>query len=265
MRTETYFARKSLSLRFYDAITALDPGINGDVAFYAQGLKPGDAVMDLGCGTGRVTLGLAELDLKATGVDISERMVAMARQAATARGAEVAARANFVVADAASVSLPGRYARTLAPFYILNLLPTRALRAAAVKAAARHLATGGLFVAHTLPIERLKKIGRPTHLGFGPDIVASVGEGGKLELTWGQRDVDEAGSRTVQHVVYRHRGPNGAVQDETLERLEFGWIEDREMTLAGEKAGLKLVETRRGFGASPQDGAERVYVFHKPG
>ena len=249
MRTETYFARKSLSLRFYDAITALDPGINGDVAFYAQGLKPGDAVMDLGCGTGRVTLGLAELDLKATGVDISERMVAMARQAATARGAEVAARANFVVADAASVSLPGRYARTLAPFYILNLLPTRALRAAAVKAAARHLATGGLFVAHTLPIERLKKIGRPTHLGFGPDIVASVGEGGKL----------------VQHVVYRHRGPNGAVQDETLERLEFGWIEDREMTLAGEKAGLKLVETRRGFGASPQDGAERVYVFHKPG
>ena len=262
MRTEAYFSRKSLSLKFYDAITALDPGISGDVAFYAQGLKPGESVLDFGCGTGRVTLGLAELGLKAVGVDISERMIAMAKRAAAARASDVAARAHFVVSDVTSLSLPGKYARVLCPFYILNLLPTRALRANAIRVAARHLLAGGRLIAHTLPLERLKMTGRTNNLTLPPDIVTPFEDGTKLELTWGQRIVDPGEGRTIQHVVYRHRGADGGVLDETLERLEFGWIDDREVELAATKAGLTLIETRRGF-ASAQEGAERIYVFHK--
>lgn len=48
MRREEYYARKSLSLQFYDVITDLDESIKGDVAFYASKFGKGDTVLDIG-------------------------------------------------------------------------------------------------------------------------------------------------------------------------------------------------------------------------
>src|SRR5262245_7752526 len=71
----------------------------------ALALRPGDRVLDIGCGTGEDALEMAPLvspDGSVTGIDGSAAMVAEARRRAQARGASV----TFEVADAASLPLP---------------------------------------------------------------------------------------------------------------------------------------------------------------
>ncbi len=47
-----------------------------DVAFYRDAAREiGDPVLELGCGTGRITMALAEAGKRVTGLDLSERML----------------------------------------------------------------------------------------------------------------------------------------------------------------------------------------------
>lgn len=59
-------------------------------------LKPGDHILDIGCGTGRHSIELTRRGYQATGVDISGGMLAQAREAAAAAGVNV----TWVQADA---------------------------------------------------------------------------------------------------------------------------------------------------------------------
>ncbi len=52
-------------------------------------LPSGSRILDLGCGTGRHTIGLAQAGYQMTGVDISTGMLAEARRAALAAGVQV--------------------------------------------------------------------------------------------------------------------------------------------------------------------------------
>jgi len=62
-----------------------------DVAFYRDAAREfGDPILELGCGTGRITMALAEAGKRITGLDLSERMleraVKNARRCAWKRG-----------------------------------------------------------------------------------------------------------------------------------------------------------------------------------
>lgn len=80
----------------------------GDAAIAAADAKPGEHILDIGCGSGTSTFALARCTGPTghvLGVDISERLVAIAR-AATPAGAPV----EFRLADAATAPLPaGRF------------------------------------------------------------------------------------------------------------------------------------------------------------
>ncbi len=53
------------------------------------GLKPGDRVLDLGCGPGLYTIQLAKRGLKVTGIDYSKRSIDYARRAAADEGLDI--------------------------------------------------------------------------------------------------------------------------------------------------------------------------------
>lgn len=78
-----------------------------DVLMDALELSPGMSALDVGCGPGRHTLELASRGVKATGVDVSQRFVDVAEQAARTSG--LADTASFVVADARSLSFDGGF------------------------------------------------------------------------------------------------------------------------------------------------------------
>lgn len=60
------------------------------------GLRAGNTILDMGCGTGRHSAGLAQHGLKVTGLDLSEGMLDQARKAAAQMGVEV----EWIQADA---------------------------------------------------------------------------------------------------------------------------------------------------------------------
>jgi 2-polyprenyl-3-methyl-5-hydroxy-6-metoxy-1,4-benzoquinol methylase len=58
-------------------------------------LKPGDRVVDLGCGAGSITLFLEEQGAQITGIDLAPGLLALAREEAVKRGA----KAEFIQAN----------------------------------------------------------------------------------------------------------------------------------------------------------------------
>lgn len=63
------------------------------------GVRPGERILDVGCGNGQLSRRLAELGAVVHGIDISARMIEIARQRTDAR-ADLAGRATFDVVDA---------------------------------------------------------------------------------------------------------------------------------------------------------------------
>jgi SAM-dependent methyltransferase len=63
----------------YDAARKADPFIGSRLAYHI-GAKPGKRYLDLGCGSGNYTVALKRSGLDVTGIDISRRMLRLARQ-----------------------------------------------------------------------------------------------------------------------------------------------------------------------------------------
>ncbi len=80
--------------------------------FYVDETKQsGGPVLELGCGSGRLTIPIAQKGVEIIGVDLSESMLAAAR--AKARAASVPV--NFLQADMRRFDLPGRFSTILIP------------------------------------------------------------------------------------------------------------------------------------------------------
>jgi SAM-dependent methyltransferase len=80
-----------------------------------------DGVLDVGAGTGRVALRLAEAGHAVTALDLDPGLLETLRERARAAGVEVAT----ITADAADFSLPRRVGLVAVPMQTIQLLPER--------------------------------------------------------------------------------------------------------------------------------------------
>ena len=116
-----------------------------DVRFYAQlAAQHGGPVLELGCGTGRVTKGIVERDVAVVGVDAVDAMLERAR-ARLAKPKRLAKRVEWVEGDLRSIRLERRFPLVIAPFNVLNHLYFRADFERAMATVHAHLAEGGRF------------------------------------------------------------------------------------------------------------------------
>jgi len=100
-------------------------------------------ILDLGCGAGRTSIPLAELGLTVTGIDISQRMVDLARQQAQLAGVE----AHFEQMDSESLTLPdGSFDVALYSYNGIELIPGTAGKLRAMSQVHRILKPGGRFI-----------------------------------------------------------------------------------------------------------------------
>lgn len=100
--------------------------LTDDIGFYCRlGETQGGPVLELGCGTGRITLPLARAGLSITGVDISPPMLAAAQRKLAAEPWTVRRRVDLRLGDMRSVRLRRRFRLVISPFNAMQHLYTR--------------------------------------------------------------------------------------------------------------------------------------------
>src|SRR5258708_13505197 len=101
---------------YYDASPVV-AGRTQDIAFYRSAAREfGDPVLELGCGTGRVTMALAEDGYRVTGLDLSERMLERAAQKRAAFVREARERVHFVQGDMTGFNAGEKFRLIIIPF-----------------------------------------------------------------------------------------------------------------------------------------------------
>jgi SAM-dependent methyltransferase len=131
----------------YDAIARLyDPwsaSVTEDIGFYVEeALAAGGPVVELACGTGRISVPLAKAGVHVIGVDASARMLEVAREYAAMEGVELDLR----LGDLREPPVTERVPLVLIPFRSLLHMTTEAERLRALRAAREVLLPGGRLV-----------------------------------------------------------------------------------------------------------------------
>jgi SAM-dependent methyltransferase len=124
----------------YDQLFA---GTDQDLAFWiSQAKKQGDPVLELACGTGRVTIVLAREGFKVTGIDNSEAMLNEARRKSSEAGVSV----EWIEADMRDFYLGKTFSLIILPANALCHLLTLADFEACLASVKKHLVDGGKFI-----------------------------------------------------------------------------------------------------------------------
>jgi SAM-dependent methyltransferase len=264
-----YTGADSLFVRAYDAFYRNEPPqIAGDVAFYAKLARDaGGRVLELACGTGRVTLALAEQGFDITGVDISEGMLTMARRKAAGLPDTVRNRLTIVHQDMARLDLPARFGFAFVPFRSFQHLLTIDLQRAALASIARHLLPGGRLALHLFDPRFDLLGGAPA-----PGAATLPAEISGADPATGHRFVGEILRTRFDHLaqvrrdVWRYRELNAArtvVADETRE-MALRWTYRHELRHLLELCGLAVEAEYSDFaGAPPAYGEELVVVARR--
>ena len=114
------------------------------LARFAQG--PVRTLLDLGCGTGRHAIGLAQKGYAVHGVDLSEPMLARARARVKELPPPVRERLSFSQGDVRTLDLGREFDAVVFLFHVISYQTTDEDLAAALGAARRHLGKGGVLV-----------------------------------------------------------------------------------------------------------------------
>jgi SAM-dependent methyltransferase len=126
--------------RYFD----LESGhITADIPFYLkQAQLSGGPVLELGCGTGRLTIPMAEAGFAMTGLDISAAMLEQARLKASKPGLDI----TWVEADCRNFSLETKFGTVIFPFNGMAHIHDRESHEALLARVREHLKPGGHFI-----------------------------------------------------------------------------------------------------------------------
>lgn len=125
--------------KFYD----LSPVFPDDVPFYLGRLPSPEArVLELGCGTGRVSIPLAKRCAHLLGVDLSKEMLGVCASKVRRAGL-TEDDVRFVAGDVTTFEAGERFDFVIAPFRVMQHLETDAQLAGLFACVRAHLAPGG--------------------------------------------------------------------------------------------------------------------------
>ena len=228
-----------------------------DLAFYRRLAEDQDGpVLELGAGTGRVTLALAEVGVEVVALEPNAAMRerAAARLAAAAeRRPALGERVRIVDGDARALALDERFALIVAAFNTLMHLEHMVDQDAALQRAREHLAPGGAFACDVF----VPRFGPTGVVRAEPAWATLAGPGADL-FVWQHHDP------VAQVVVSHHRldrtGDGGRVTRQAA-TLRQRYYQRLELERALRAAGFTDVRCYGDFERGPVRGSSDVWAF----
>jgi SAM-dependent methyltransferase len=235
-----------------------------DIAFYrglASGLLGGPGeVLDLGCGSGRLTLALARDGHRVVGVDQSPQMLAGLAGRLARAPASVRARVSAVPGDLRDFDLGRRFPLVVAAFNVVEHLYTRPEVTAFLGQVARHLTPGG-HLAFDVQMPDLAWLLRDSSKRWARTKFTHPRTGEKL-LYSTNHDYDAVGQIAIIRIYYEPADGRGRTRVVKLTQRKFFPAELETLLWA---SGFQLVERYGDFQGSPLDGnAESQVIVCRP-
>jgi SAM-dependent methyltransferase len=235
----------------YDVVTPAS--LQGDVEWYRQKAEAcGGAVLELGAGTGRVTLAIAEAGIPIHALDASPEMLDMLAAKLADRPKNVRDRVTLIRGDMRTFDLPQRFALVISPFRAFLHNVTDEDRLATLARVRHHLRPGGGLAFNV----------------YHPSLLYMSRHAGPLEGVWrwmGNFPLPDGGFvarseanryDTVKQMVHsQHRyeeyDDGGVLIRTTLHRLTLAYLYPGDIQHLLARAGFTGITVRGGFAGQP--------------
>jgi SAM-dependent methyltransferase len=226
-----------------------------DVVFYARlAARAGGPVLELGCGTGRLTLPMARAGATVTGIDAAEPMLRALRGRLALEDGAVRRRVTTRVGDFTRLSEPPVYALAVLPFNALHHCAHHRDLLALLDGVRRALRPGGRFVLDCyLPDPAL--YARDPDARYEERVFVDPVSGERL-LSWETGRYDPLSQ--VHEVRYVYRSEPG---DERVVALRLRMFYPQELRAILDWAGFRVVDEAEDFEGSPLHEASLKWVL----
>lgn len=211
-----------------------------DLPFYERlAGEHGGPILELGCGTGRISIPLAQLGHRVTGVDLSAPLLDRARLKAHAAGVDV----TFVHGDVCELDLAERFALIVFPYNGFNHMLDHQRVRRCLTVAAGHLADGGRLVIDTFNPDPTKLVPE------GNDVILRYVEPEELQqVVLSEHCVYDA-ARQVNTVTWHYE--IGGRPDARVDRIEMRIFFPQELDALVHGNGLEIVDKLGDYDGSP--------------
>jgi SAM-dependent methyltransferase len=229
----------------YDESSAdmFDPAVVDPVVDFLVELAGDGAALELGIGTGRIAVPLAQRGVPVHGIELSKAMAARLR---AKPGAE---EIGVTIGDFATTSVDRKFSVAYLVFNTIGNLTTQEAQVACFRNVAAHLEPGGCFVIET---------GIPQLQRLPPGETMRVFDAG--ETHWGVDEYDVANQRLWSH---HFNLIDGRFE---LFSMPFRYTWPAELDLMAQLAGMSLRERWSGWKREPftKDSRKHVSVWETP-
>jgi SAM-dependent methyltransferase len=230
----------------YDESSAemFDPAVVDPVVDLLAELAGSGRALELGIGTGRIALPLAQRGVPVHGIELSNAM------AARLRGKPGGDDIGVTIGDFATTSVEGTFSLAYLVFNTIGNLTTQAAQVACFRNVAAHLEPVGCFVIE-VGIPELRRL-PPGETIRAFDV---------SETHWGIDEYDVARQGLTSHHI--------ELVDGRLERVSipFRYTWPAELDLMAELAGMRLRERWSGWKREPftSESRKHVSIWERPG
>lgn len=220
-----------------------------EIPFYVQLAKEhGDPVLELGCGTGRITLPIAEAGIKVVGLDLSGDMLEIARQKLSRMPQEFQAGIQFAEGNMVDFALEQQFSLVILPNNQFRELLTTKEQKSCLRCVSRHLKQdGSVIIEISNPFRSIRR------WAVGEVFRRKVGycqeTGTIVECVFETTAVNLMDQWIEQETIYvEHSGDGSSARHSGRGRSRF--IFPKELDLLLETSGLRIVDRWGGYDRS---------------
>jgi SAM-dependent methyltransferase len=236
-----------------------------DVPFYLEeAARSGSTVLDLGCGTGRVSLPLARHGYTVSGVDLSAQMLEEFRLKLAAEPRDVVQRLSIIQSDMSNFSLGHVFDLIVIPARSFQALLSEEAQRSCLRCIREHLAVGGTYVITAFKADGMindpefaterRRWEKPALRGSG--LVTKFVRGKHVDLV---RQIVEVEG------IYRVRFPDGS-QQEARDTITLRYYDFAGLKRLLNEEGLTIVRAYGDYDRRPLDrGSEIILVCRRSG
>ena len=242
-------------------------GLEGDVQFYVEEARTaGSPVLEIGCGTGRILLPIAQAGVPIVGLDRSTTMLKILRRKLGKLSPETQSRVELVEEDMRDFALGKHFNLITIPYRaFLHLLTSRAQRQA-LMCIRDHLSDTGRLIfnvfdpSHELIAARLAPLGAALH----KDSEFIHPDSGRRVIVWFSGQYDPERQLLDAYFIFEELDNEGRVVAKTYSPLTLRYVYRYEMRYLLELCGYKVEALYGDFRRGPfRYGQEQIWVARK--